>query len=234
MDSLMWFARGPLLYLSFMVLFAGLARQLGLTIAELVRAYRKAGDQAIPYRLLLRQGWGWIIPVNALRGTRIPYTLASLVFHLGIILLPVFLAGHVRLIRQGIGLAWPSLGGLPADVLTWTTVAALLALLALRLANRGSRVLSTFQDWFLLILCLVPFASGYWVAHPALNPLPFRLMYLVHLLSAELLMILTPFTKLAHVVLFPFTRLSWELGWHFVPGAGDRVRIALGKEGEPV
>jgi hypothetical protein len=56
----------------------------------------------------------------------------------------------------------------------------------------------------------------------------------VHVLSAELLLILIPFTKLAHAALFPFTRASWEMGWHFVPGAGERVRIALGKEGEPV
>jgi hypothetical protein len=72
------------------------------------------------------------------------------------------------------------------------------------------------------------------VAHPAINPLPFPLMYLIHLVSAGLLLILIPFTKLAHIGLFPFSRLSWELGWHFVPGAGERVRIALGKEGEPV
>jgi hypothetical protein len=58
--------------------------------------------------------------------------------------------------------------------------------------------------------------------------------YLVHLLSAELLLVLIPFTKLAHVALFPLTRLSWELGWHLVPGAGERVRISLGKEDEPV
>jgi hypothetical protein len=81
---------------------------------------------------------------------------------------------------------------------------------------------------------MVPLLSGYYVAHPAGNPLPFRLTYLIHLLSAELLVVLIPFTKLAHVVLFQFTRISWELGWHFVPGAGEKVRIALGKRGEPV
>jgi hypothetical protein len=72
------------------------------------------------------------------------------------------------------------------------------------------------------------------VAHPATNPLPFPATSLVHLLSAELLLVLLPFTKLAHALLFPFTQVSWELGWHFVPGAGERVRAALGKEGEPV
>ena len=31
---------------------------------------------------------------------------------------------------------------------------------------------------------------------------------LIHVLSAELLFVVVPFTKLAHVVLFPFDRLS--------------------------
>ena len=58
--------------------------------------------------------------------------------------------------------------------------------------------------------------------------------YLVHLLSAELLLILVPFSKLVHMVLFWTSQTSTELGWRFVPGAGERVRLTLGKEGEGV
>ncbi len=234
MEGIVSFARGPLLLFSFLVCFVGLARQVGLTATELVRAYRKAGDQTIPFKFVFRQSLGWIIPVNALRGTRIPYTLASLVFHVGIILVPLFLSGHIQLLRQGLGLAWPALPARLADILTLTTLAAAAALVLLRVGSRVSRSLSTFQDWFFLALCLVSLLSGFAVAHQAGNPLPVRLTYLIHLLSAELLVALVPFTKLAHVVLFPFTRISWELGWHFVPGAGQKVRIALGKRDEPV
>ena len=234
MESTLSFARGPLLSFAFAVFFLGLVRQVGLTLAELVRAYSRAGDQVIPFGRLFRQSLGWIFPVNGLRGTRIPYTIASVVFHVGMLLVPVLLAGHVQLIKKGIGIAWHTLTPAIADVLTLITLAALIALLLLRLADRAARFLSGFQDWFLLVLCIVPVLSGYYVAHPAGSPLPHTLTYLIHLLSAELLLILIPFTKLAHVFLFPFTRISWELGWHFVPGAGERVRIALGKEGEPV
>ncbi len=234
MDSLVILARGPLLYFSFAIFFLGLLRQVGLTMAELVLASRKAGDRVIPYGRLLRQSLGWIVPVNGLRGARLPYTLASVLFHIGVILVPVFLEGHVRLVEKGIGLAWPTLNPMTADVLTLAAVAALSALLLLRLGNRAARFLSSFQDWFLPALCILPLLSGYLVAHPAVNPLPFTLTYLIHLVSAELLLILIPFSKLAHIGLFPLSRVSWELGWHFVPGAGERVRIALGKEGEPI
>jgi nitrate reductase gamma subunit len=51
-------------------------------------------------------------------------------------------------------------------------------------------------------------------------------MMLTHLLSAELLFVLTPFTKLAHVVLFFFDRIS-AVHWQLRPGAGDKIAKAL-------
>lgn len=234
MESALNLARGPLLVLAFVVFAVGMIRQVALTAVELARAYRKAGDQVIPLRFIIRRSLGWIVPVNALSGSRALYTAASAVFHAGMLLVPLFLSGHVELARRAWGLAWPALPPGAADLLTVATAAALLLLILLRLADRASRFLSGFQDWFLLALCLTVFVSGFYVAHPAGNTLPFTLTYLVHVLGAELLLALIPFTKLVHVALFPLTRASWELGWHFVPGAGERVRVALGKGGEPV
>ena len=70
------------------------------------------------------------------------------------------------------------------------------------------------------------FLSGYCATHPSVNPLPWNAMMLTHLLSAELLFVVTPFTKLAHVVLFWFDRMS-PVHWQLRPGAGDRVAEAL-------
>jgi len=234
MESWIEFLRGPGLVFAFALLFLGSARQVVLTVVELVRAYRKAGDQSIPWRWMFKKSLGWIFPVNALRGLRIPYTVSSAVFHAGVLLVPVLLAGHVALVEKGIGLSWPTLPASAADGLTLAALAGLVVIAGFRLLERATRELSGFQDWFLLILCATTFLTGYWVAHPEGNPLPFSLAYLVHLAGALLVIALLPFTKLAHALLFPFTRITWELGWHFVPRAGDRVRLALGKEGEGV
>jgi len=233
MESLLIFARGPALYFAFAVCGLGMLRLLGLAAAELACAYWRAGNQRMPHRWVLRQSLRWIVPVNALRGARLPYTAASLAFHLGL-LASLFLPGHLAVLKRGLGFGWPALPPGLSDALTLLGLAGAAGLLLFRLGSRQLRALSGFQDWWLLVLCAVPVVSGYFVAHPAANPLPFSLIYLVHLLSAELLLALVPFTKLAHVALFAFTRVSWELGWHFVPGAGERVRIALGKQGEPV
>ncbi len=234
MNTWVAWARGPFLYLAFSVLAVGALRQWALAIGELARAHRMAGDQRVPWRWMFKKSLGWIVPVNALRGTRIPFTIASAVFHAGMLLVPLFLAGHVALIEKGIGIGWPALPAFAADALTLAALVGLGVLLLYRVAERAARFLSGPQDYLLLALCITAFLTGYLVAHPERNPLPFTVMYLGHLLSAELILVLIPFSKLAHALLFASTRIVWELGWHFVPGSGDKVRAALGKTGEPV
>ncbi|TAM46214.1 MAG: hypothetical protein EPN53_13695 [Acidobacteria bacterium] len=234
MNTWVAWARGPFLYLAFSVLVVGAVRQWVLAIGELARAHRMAGDQRVPWRWMFKKSLGWIVPVNALRGTRIPFTIASAVFHAGMLLVPLFLAGHVALIEQGIGIGWPTLPAAAADALTLAALAGLGVLLLYRLLERAARFLSGPQDYLLLALCITAFLTGYLVAHPEASPLPFTVIYLGHLLSAELILVLIPFSKLAHALLFASTRIVWELGWHFVPGGGEKVRAALGKAGEPV
>jgi len=77
---------------------------------------------------------------------------------------------------------------------------------------------------------LLPFVSGYLATHPHLSPIPWGGMMLTHILSAEALMIVVPFTKLSHIVLFAFDRLS-AVHWQLRPGAGEKAAEALfGKE----
>jgi nitrate reductase gamma subunit len=78
------------------------------------------------------------------------------------------------------------------------------------------------MDYVLLVVVILPFVSGYLALHPRVNPFPWEAMMLTHLLSAELLFVLVPFTKLAHVVLFFFDRIS-AVHWQLRPGAGDRI-----------
>jgi nitrate reductase gamma subunit len=154
----------------------------------------------------------------------------SYLSHIGILVVPVFLAGHVVLWEELLNLHLPKIGYGLADFLTLFTSAGLLVLLSLRTFSARLHLMSRASDYALLIAVLLPFASGYLAMHPQYNPLPWDVMMLVHLLSAELLLVLIPFTKLSHVVLFFFERAS-GLHWQLRPGAGDRVAEALyGKE----
>jgi hypothetical protein len=61
-----------------------------------------------------------------------------------------------------------------------------------------------------------------------------RAMLLAHLLLANLTLVLTPTTKIAHCIVFPFMQLLFEVGWHFPAETGRHVAVALAKEDEKV
>lgn len=233
MDAWLMWARGPffLFALSFMLL--GLIRHLVLTVWEIGHAVRRAGDKTIPYRKIAIATIKWMVPIGKLRN-RIIFGLTSLLFHIGVILVPIFLAGHIALWRRGLGVSWPALPNSVADVLTIAAVLTTLALIVQRLGAQATRELSRFQDYFLPLVIALPFASGYLVMHPEMNPFPFDATLLVHVMSANLVMILAPITKLSHMVLVPSTQLISEVGWHWPADSGTRVAVALGKEGEPI
>ncbi len=235
LDQLIDIARGPLLILALLVMAGGLLRAAILQAWELGWAYSRAGDQVVSWPVLARRTLSWLLPWRYWGPeARRLYNVISLVFHVGVILVPLFLAGHVAIWQQTLGVGWTSLPPLAADVLTVLTVLAIVGLLIGRRVNSGTRELSKAQDWLLPMLCALPFITGFLVAHPLWSPVDPRMVYLLHLLSAELLLVLVPFTKLVHMVLFWSNRVSGELGWRFAPGAGERIRATLHKEGQGV
>ena len=167
-------------------------------------------------------------------GNRGLYSIASTLFHAGLILVPTFSAGHIRLWERGIGIRWTALPAPLADGLTVLTLVTGALLVAGRAAFVASREMSRPQDWLLPPLIIGEFLSGYLLAHPGSNPLDLQLVTLVHVGLGDLLLIVTPFTKIAHCAMLPFSQFVSELAWRFVPGAGHEVVKTLGKEGQPI
>jgi len=233
MQTWLEWARGPLFWaaLTFMVL--GLARRVAITVWEMVRAYRRAGDKNIPSRQVLAATLKWLVPVDRL-SNRPLLSLTTVVFHVSIILVPVFLAGHIALWEPVLGFGLPALPNALATALTVAAMVAALALVVQRIASPFTRTLSRFQDYALPLVVAVPFASGFLVMHPGVNPFSYEAALLVHVMSANLVLVLIPITKLSHVVLLPATQLVSELAWHFPPDAGSKVGVALHKESEPI
>ena len=225
MDTLE-FARGPLFIATVSVMALGLLRHILLRTWGVVRALRQTPHNNVPWGKVFKKSAEWVLPVGHMK-TAPGMKLASILFHIGLLLVPIFLAEHVYLWSRGVGLGLPALS---ADFADWLTIATLLTgffLLGYRIFNRISRELSSRADYLLLVAVILPFLTGFFASHPAWSPLPYQSMMLLHVLSAELTFVLLPTTKLAHVVLFPFDRISTDIYWRFVPGAGDRVAETL-------
>ena len=225
MQQLIDFARGPLFALAFGIMVLGLVRLLVMQIHSLVTSKGRRLRNA-PWRKIAGETLSWAVPFrHFIKGT-ILFSSASFAMHIGLIIVPLFLLDHVVLWEAWLGIRLPAIGRGLADVLTLTTIACLLTLMAYRLFSARHRAVSRPLDHVLLVAILLPFATGFLAAHPGLNPFRWDVVMLVHVLSAELLFVMVPFTKLAHVVLFFFDRVS-ELHWQLRPGAGERVASAL-------
>jgi nitrate reductase gamma subunit len=229
-DAWIAFAKGPLFAVTFLVMVLGLGRQV-LLQSYLLSVKKGRRLRQVPWRSIARETWSWVVPVRHIEpGSRL-FSVSSYLMHLGILIVPLFLIDHVALWEASLGLSLPAIGKGTADVLTLLTITCGFLLLALRTFKARHRLVSAASDYVLLVLVVLPFLSGYLASHPGVNPFPWNVVMLAHLLSAELLFVLTPFTKLSHVVLFFFDRTS-AVHWQLRPGAGDRVAEAL-YGGEP-
>ncbi len=64
-------------------------------------------------------------------------------------------------------------------------------------------------------------------------PAAYQSLMLLHVYSADLIMLLIPFTKIAHCVLAPLSQVVTAMAWKFPAGAGDRVAATLGYADRP-
>ena len=236
MEQWLEWARGPVFRACFAIMLLGILRVLLLNTVSVVSLLSRSrrNQRAMAWKPIITTTLQWMFPVKKGFELRSFFGLTSMLFHVCIIVTPVFLAAHIMLWDRGLGISWPAIGNSVADYLTLIGIATGIVLFVDRLSARASRALSRPQDFLLPVLIIVPLASGYLAMHPGINPFGYDGTMFVHVMSGNLIFLLIPFTKMSHMALFPGTQLVSELGWHLQPGAGQQVALALGKENEPI
>jgi nitrate reductase gamma subunit len=212
----------------------GLARIVILDVWGAVEAYRRAGDRTIDWSRAVRKTAGWLIPVRGILGSQPIYSMLSILFHIGLILVPIFLFAHVRLWESGIGFGWFTISDFWADLLTLLTIVFGLALFVSRVVSKNRRLLSRIQDYLWPILLVIPFVTGYITSNIQISASTYQLLMLIHVLSGELIFVLIPFTKIAHCVLLPLSQFVLMIAWRFPAHVDDEICTTLDKKGEPV
>jgi nitrate reductase gamma subunit len=234
MKELLDFVSGPLFRLCFAVMLLGLARILFLDIWGAYKAYKKTADKKMPWKLVVSRSWEWIFPVKRLSRNFQVYSVLSILFHVGLIIVPIFLFAHIQLWKESAGISWPALPYGWAFWLTVSTIVFSLSLFIGRIVIKQARALSRKQDYLWLILLLIPFVTGFVCANFNISPGNYQFFMLVHVLSGELIFILIPFSKIAHCVLSPLSQAVSALAWKFPPDTDDDICTTLNKKGAPV
>ena len=229
MEQWLEFAKGPLFALAFLFMILGLARHF---IIQFYSIFISKGKRLknVSWKKIFSDMVSWVLPVKHLIKGTVLFSIVSFIFHVAAILISVFLIDHIVLWEAYLGIDLPSIGRALADILTLIAIGCTLILIACRIFIKRQREMSKKSDYILLIMVLLPFLSGFFAGHPSINPFSWNTAILIHVLSAEALFIVIPFTKLSHIVLYFFDRLS-AIHWQLKPGAGDKVAEALfGKE----
>lgn len=234
MPTWMTLAKGPIFLFVLTVLVLGLLRLMLLTAWDIFAAIRRAGDQQLPYRQIALHTVFWLFPFNRLHRNRAGYSIASFSLHMSLLIVSLFLRNHLDILEANIGVSWLAISKPILDVLTLVGIFGVSALLLYRLYVTSSRRLSKVADYLLLLLILNIFVSGY-LAGRAWNPIPYDGLMLFHTLNGMGLLLIVPFSKISHCVLFPLIRLGTEVAWHFTPQGGTKtVQTLHGPQGRKI
>ncbi len=195
--QLLTWARGPGLDLALGIFVLGVVWRL-IEVYSLGRKRDLAPARQHPgasgLRTVLRRS---LPPPGMLKASPVSYV-GGFVFHIGLALVVFLFAPHILLIKSLTGLSWPGLPSQFIDMVAVLTMMAMLVILADRINKPVKRFLSTFGDWFAWVVTFLPVLTG-WMAVQHLL-LPYTLMLALHILSAELLLAVLPFTKLFHAI----------------------------------
>jgi nitrate reductase gamma subunit len=196
------FLRGPLVWIAFALLVGG---GLYRVISMILGAQKERGVvPTMSAKFGMRSLAHWVVPFAAKNMRLRPlFTVLSFSFHICLLLTPLFVMGHAVLWEESWGIRWWSLPPGAADTMTLVVIFVCLFFFLRRLALPQVRHVSEWSDFVLVLLVVSPFLTGY-VAHQQwFDP---ELMLTLHVICGALWLIAIPFTRLSHMIFFPFTR----------------------------
>lgn len=205
--------RGPLVWVSFIVFICG-------TIYQVLRFYALS-RKLTPYRLPSAAGappkeeeiqekpaWPALSFRQRLRlsilGTSPVLISVTTIFHLTLVLTPLFVLGHNVLWDLAWGFSPPSLPEAAAEGLTLVVIAGGLFFLGRRLFMARVRAITTVYDYIVLLFATAPFITGFLAYHRYFD---YDTVILLHMLAGEIMLMAIPFSKLVHMPFFFLNRL---------------------------
>ncbi len=203
MHAIYNFVSGPLAWAAFILFFGGILYQL---ISRAVLAKKK--DYPVyeywSFRYALRSIAHWIVPFASTNSRKRPVlTIVTFIFHICIFVAPIFLFAHITLINEAFNISWWFIPDGVADIMTLLVIGACVFFLVRRIIQPDVAYLSSPWDYVLLALVAAPFVTGFWAYHQWPGN---QVVTILHMLSAEVLLAIIPFTKLNHMFMFFLTR----------------------------
>ena len=194
--------RGPFAWVALIVFVAG---SLYRIVAMLVIGKKEATlYPATSVKDGFRSILHGLVPFGSTYMRRQPlFAVATIGFHLGVIILPLFLLAHIVLWYESWQILWWSLPDLLADIMAIWVILACAYFLVRRWTIPAVKQVTRPTDILLPVIIMLTFLTGFLAYH---QWGPYRPMLILHILAGEILLIAIPFSKLGHMLSFMFSR----------------------------
>ncbi|MCP4161742.1 MAG: respiratory nitrate reductase subunit gamma [Deltaproteobacteria bacterium] len=199
------FITGPMVWISCLFFLVGTIYQV-YSIKKLTRKVQKADKKkVVPEKTDFITKDSLSFKIRMLKysfvGIHREKIALSILFHMLIIFTPLLVPAHNILLKQSFGF---SLLSLPESLIDLTTILVILCFVVFllrRIFVERVRAISSFSDYAILIIAAAPFVTGFLSCQQFFDP---RTIYLIHILTGEIMLIALPLTKLVHMVFFFF------------------------------
>ena len=211
------FSRGLLVWIAFGIFFVGSVYRIAYTIN-----LAKKDKVVLPYmkwKFGLRSLLHWSVPYAAKNLRMRPaFTFLSFVFHICLLLTPIFTVGHVSLWKESWGVSWWTLPETMSRVMTIIVLVGATTFFLRRIANPTVRFVTSASDYVLVLLVAAPFATGLMAYYQAFD---YRTLIIIHMWTGAIWLAMIPFTRIAHMLYFPLTRAYMGCEFGYVRNARD-------------
>jgi formate hydrogenlyase subunit 6/NADH:ubiquinone oxidoreductase subunit I len=188
-----YFVEGPFLWIAFLMFIAAITIRLAFFFAAIIRS-GKNRDVRWWYNFAI---FGrFFIPFHKAVSGKPFYTILRYIFHICLIVVPVWFGGHISLWEESrFEWTWSSL---PDEWIDWMTLLVLgLAtyFLVRRIISKDLRINSSVIDYCVIVITALPFLTGYFLIHATLDSIAFfsNNMWNIHILSGGAMILMAAF-----------------------------------------
>jgi len=197
------FISGPLAWAAFIIFIGGSLYRL-IDMIRLINRKERFIYSYMSWKYSLRSIFHWIVPFGSEGWKSNPaLTVVTFLFHICLIITPIFLLSHIILWDEAWNVSWWSFPDAVADIMCLVVIAGCLYFLIRRITSPEVRYVTSASDYIILAIVAAPFITGFLAFHQWFG---YQVFVILHILSGEIMLMAIPFTRLSHMLFSPFTR----------------------------
>ncbi|WP_018126008.1 TmcC family electron transfer complex membrane anchor subunit [Desulfovibrio oxyclinae] len=197
------FVTGPLAWFGWGVFILGSIWKL-TSLWSLARKKDQTSIHYVKPKFALRSIAHWLTPFGTLGWRENPaVTVVTFIFHICLVLVPIFLSAHVILWEEWFGVSIPALPNTVADIMTVLVILCGAFYAWRRLSVPEVAFVTEAKDWWVLGVVVAPFVTGFLAYHQIFN---YEVMIVLHVVTGIAWLALIPFSRLSHMLVSWYSR----------------------------